>query len=138
MAFLDGEMDGEARARFEEHLAACPRCRSEFEPLSRVKEVTTRMKLADREDRDWELYWGRVYNRMERDAGWILLSVGATVLFSFGAYRVFLGVWNDASLPVVVRIGIGCALLGIVVLFVSVARQRFHAWLRDPYRRVQR
>jgi len=138
MAYLDGEMEAEARRRFEEHLEACPACRAELDALRRVKEVTAGMRLSDREDRDWELYWGRVYNRMERGAGWILLSIGAIVVLVFGAYHAFLSIWRDASLPAVVRIGIGCALLGIVVLFVSVARQRLYAWVRDPYRRVQR
>jgi predicted anti-sigma-YlaC factor YlaD len=138
MAYLDGEMEPADRARFEEHTAACARCRAEIERLRGVKEVTSRMKLADLGEREWELYWGRVYNRLERGAGWVLLSVGAVVILSFGAFKAFEGLWNDHSLPLVVRLGIGCALLGFVVLFVSVARERLYAWARDPYRRVKR
>lgn len=35
-AALDGELDAEARVRFDEHLAACPRCRREYEALTRA------------------------------------------------------------------------------------------------------
>jgi len=35
-AALDDELDVEARARFDEHLAACPACRREYEALARA------------------------------------------------------------------------------------------------------
>jgi anti-sigma factor RsiW len=138
MAYLDGEMDEEERARFEEHLGACPRCRSELEKLREVKEVTARMRFVDLEDREWDRYWSGVYNRLERGAGWVLLSLGAIVVFGYGAWAALRGLWADTSLPLFVRVGIGCALAGFVVLFVSVARQRLYSWARDPYRRIKR
>ncbi len=33
-AALDGELNAEARARFDEHLAACPQCRREYEVMA--------------------------------------------------------------------------------------------------------
>lgn len=138
MAYLDGEMEAGEQGSFEAHIGACPRCRAELARLRDVKEVTARMKFVDLEDRDWNLYWGRVYNRMERGAGWVLLSIGAIVVLSYGAWKAFAGLWNDDSVPILIRIGIGCALIGFVVLFVSVARQRLYARARDPYRGVKR
>lgn len=35
-AALDGELDAETWVRFDEHLAACPRCRREYEALTRA------------------------------------------------------------------------------------------------------
>jgi anti-sigma factor RsiW len=35
-AALDGELDAEARARFDEHLAACPACRRDYAVLARA------------------------------------------------------------------------------------------------------
>ncbi len=138
MAYLDGEMEAEERVRFEEHIARCDTCRVELEKLRRVKEVTVRMRLADLEEKEWEVYGARVYNRLERGLGWIFLSLGAVVVLFYGLYQWVTTLWADASLPLVVRLGILSVLLGFVILLVSVARQRYFAWRRDPYRGVQR
>jgi len=138
MSYLDDEMSDDERRRFEEHVAECDACGTELEKLRGVKEVTTRMKLADLEDRRWDHYWAGVYNRLERRAGWILLSLGAIVVIAWGLYGALGDLFGDESLPLVIRAGIGCALLGVVILFVSVARQRLFSWKRDPYREVKR
>lgn len=138
MAWLDDEMDAGERRSFEAHLGECPACRAELEKLKGVKEMTTRLRLADLEDRDWELYGARVYNRIERGTGWVFLSVGAIVTIGYGMWEAFAGLLRDQSLPVIVRAGIGCGLLGLVILFVGVVRQRLHSRSRDPYREVRR
>ncbi|MFH1279330.1 MAG: zf-HC2 domain-containing protein [Candidatus Eisenbacteria bacterium] len=138
MAWLDDEMEADERRSFEEHLRNCPACRAELELLRGVKEVTIRMKLADLEDREWRRYGTHVYNRIERGTGWVLLSLGAIVTLGYGMWGAFADLLRDDSLPVVVRAGIGCALLGVVILFVGVVRQRLHSWRRDPYRGVER
>lgn len=138
MAWLDDEMDREERAEFERHLAVCRECRTELEQLRRVKEVTTRMKMVDLEDREWDAYWGGVYNRLERNTGWVFLSIGVITALCWAAYSVCTGFLFDSSLPLLLRIGIFTGLIGFVVLLVSVGRQRLFAWKRDPYRRVKR
>jgi len=138
MAYLDAEIEEEDRLRFEGHLRVCPSCREELEQLRGVKEVTMRVKLADLEEREWQTYWRGVYNRLERGVGWILLSIGAILLIAYGAFHALADLFFDASVPVIVRIGIGCGVGGIVVLFVSVLRQRLFSWRKDPYREVKR
>lgn len=138
MAWLDDELEKEERRAFEKHLEECPACRAELEPLRGVKEVTTRMKLADLEDREWRRYGNLVYHRIERGAGWALFSLGSILLLAWIGWELFAGLLKDDSIPVVGRAGIGCALLGLVILFVGVVRQRLHARRRDPYRGVER
>ena len=137
MAYLDEEISPEDRLEFEKHLEECADCRRELEKLRRVKEVTARMKLADLEERDWEAYWGGVYNRLERGAGWIFFSIGAIVVLAFAAYSALRGFFFDPAEPLLLRLGAGSLVLGLVILIVSVGRQRLHAWRRDPYRRVK-
>ena len=137
MAYLDEEMPPEERLEFEKHLESCADCRRELEKLRRVKEVTTRMKLADLEERDWEAYWGGVYNRLERGAGWIFFSAGAIVVLAFAAYYALRDFFLDPSAPLLFRLGVASLLLGLLILIVSVGRQRLHAWRRDPYRGVK-
>ena len=137
MAWLDDEITADERRDFEAHIETCPACRAELEKLRGVKEVTTRMKMIDLEEKEWDLYWSRIYNRLERKVGWIFFSVGAMVVIAYGLYLALGDLFTDDSIPLFLRAGIGCALLGIVILFVSVARQRLFSWRRDPYREVK-
>ncbi|MBN1825206.1 MAG: zf-HC2 domain-containing protein [Candidatus Eisenbacteria bacterium] len=137
MAYLDGEMSPEDRLEFEKHLEECGVCRTELEKLRRVKEVTARMRLADLEERDWEAYWTGVYNRLERGAGWIFFSAGAIVVLAFAACSLLRDFFFSPEEPLLLRCGVGFLVLGLLILLVSVGRQRLHAWKRDPYRRVK-
>ena len=138
MAYLDDEMEPGDREAFEYHVAMCDRCRAELEKLRRVKEMTGRIKMVDVEEQRWETYWAQIYNRLERMLGWILLSIGAIITFSYGLFTAMKDLLYDSSVPVLLRFGIFALVIGLVILLVSVARQRFFAWKRDPYREVRR
>ncbi len=47
----------------------------------------------------WRLYWASVYNRLERRIGWILLFIGAMIIFFFGGYKMVEGIIQDPSTP---------------------------------------
>ena len=135
---FDDEMSTEERVSFREHVDECETCRVELEKMKRVKDMTVRIRMADLEDREWETYWARIYNRGERYLGWILLSIGAIITFAWGMYSAMSELLGDPSIPVVVRFGIFGTVIGLIILLVSVARQRFFVWKRDPYREVKR
>lgn len=138
MAYIDDEMSPEERAAFEAHVEECRSCRVELEKMRRVKEMTVRVRMADLEDREWEAYWARIYNRGERFLGWILFSVGVIITLVWGMYRAMRELLADPSVPIVFRAGIFALVVGLIILLVSVARQRLHAWRSDPYREVKR
>lgn len=138
MAVLDGEATPEEAAELERRLEGAPELRAEWERLRRVKEVTSAMKMRRPPDEVWDGYWQGVYRRLERGLGWILVSVGAIILISYGLWTAVRGVLGDADLPLVVKAGFVAALVGGVVLLVSVAREKFFVWKQDPYRDVER
>ncbi len=138
MAYIDHEMPAVERDAFENHIAGCDACRVELEKMKRVKSMTMRIRMADLEDQEWESYWARIYNRGERFLGWILFSIGAIITLSWGMYQLMAELLRDPTIPVIVRLGIFGVVTGLIVLLVSVARQRFFAWKRDPYREVKR
>ena len=96
------------------------------------------MKFKTPPDKIWDTYWLNVYNRIERGIGWILLSIGAMILLAFGGYHFVINVIADKTLPLIIRIGILSALAGLVVLFVSVVREKILLRKSDPYSEVQR
>lgn len=138
MAALDGELSAAEQTELEGMLAADEGLRREWDRLQRVKEVTGTMALKRPPDEVWDGYWMSVYNRLERGVGWILVSIGAIVLTSFGLWRFVEQLLADTGVPGFVKFGIFALLVGSIVLLFSVIREKFFTWRRDPYKGVER
>ncbi len=68
--------------------------------MGKFEEVMSKMELKPPPQKDvWRLYWASVYNRLERRIGWILLSIGAMIILSFGGYKMVAGIIQDPSTP---------------------------------------
>jgi hypothetical protein len=138
MSALDGELTGRERQELESLLNADSSLRDEWDRLTRVKEVTQSMSLRKPPDEVWEDYWASVYSRLERGIGWILVSIGLIVLVSYGAWRGVEELIADAGLPWFLKGAILATTVGLVVLFVSVLREKLFVRGRDPYKEIQR
>lgn len=138
MAALDGELSGTERNDLERLLADSPELREEWARLQRVKEVTTTMALKRPPEEVWDHYWTSVYNRAERGLGWILVSIGAMVLISFGLWEFVQSIMAESNMPGFVKIAVFALLVGLVVLAFSVIREKLFTRRRDPYKEVER
>lgn len=103
-----------------------------------MQEVTRSMRLARFSDEEWDRYWSITFNRMERHIGWILLSIGAGILFAAGFYDFVREMFITSTEPLWQKAAIGLVCLGGGILVVSVIRERYHRWRHDPYRKVRR
>ena len=138
MEYLDGELDREALKTVEKHLATCRECSRELDSMKRLKAVTSKIQFTQPEEEVWKMYWDQVYNRVERGLGWILASVGAIILLSFGAFHFFQDFLMNPEEPLVMKIGISAAVLGAIVLFISVLRERLFIRKTDKYREIEK
>jgi len=138
MAYLDNELNDQQKRAFEEHLAGCPDCTRELAEFRKLKRMTDCVAFVEPEDRIWDQYWGNVYNRIERGAGWLLFSVAAIILFIYGGFQLIEHIIDDPTVGVLMKIGLLALLGGLVILFVSVLRERVYFWSRDRYRDVRR
>jgi len=138
MGLLDGELAPRERKEIEEHLAECEECRAELEEFRRLNEMTGRMRFREPEDEAREAYWRGIYNRLERGIGWILVSVGAILLLAFGAFKLVEALVTDPTVSVIVKVGVGALMLGLVVLLVSLVRERVFGLKHDRYSREVR
>jgi predicted anti-sigma-YlaC factor YlaD len=137
MGYLDGELTELESLRMERHLENCPDCRGELEDFRRLKEATLQMKVFLPEDKYWEEYWAHIYNRLERRFGWILFSLGAIMLSSFGLYKLVTHIFtNDFS--IFVRVSVIALLVGFSTLMISVIRERLFLIKSDKYERIKR
>jgi len=134
-AYLDGELADRQRRRFEEHLAVCDACKRELAELKRLTEDLNMMRFKEPGDEELERYWAGVYNRLERGMGWILLSVGAILTLCYGAFRLIESMLLDQTISNVLKVGVCALIAGLVVLFVSLLRERLVVRKVDRYSR---
>jgi len=135
MGFMDGELAPGERQEFEQHLAGCRDCSAELEEFRKLKEVTDMVRFGEPEDKVWDVYWQGIYNRIERGVGWILASIGAVLLLAFGAFKLIETLLTDPTVSLILKIGVSALLLGLVLLLVSLVRERIFGLKYDRYSR---
>jgi len=138
MGYLDNELTDEQRRQFEEHLAGCPECTDELEEFRKLKAITDEVTLVEPEDRIWQDYWNGIYNRIERSAGWIVFSVAAILLTIYGGFKLIEDIIKDATVGMLLKVGLLALIAGLAILFVSVLRERLYFRQKDRYKDVRR
>ncbi len=138
MRALDDELTPEERREMELLLADDPGLRAERERLGRLKEVTADMKLRNPPEELWDDYWNSTYSRVERGIGWILVSFSVIVVGGWATWQFVANLIADTGMPPLVKAGVLAGSLGLVVLLVSVLRQRLFVKKTDPYKDIVR
>lgn len=138
MAYIDGEVDAQKKSEIEKHLSGCEKCMKEYRSFLKLKEVTDKMKFADLSDELWAGYWKGIYRRVERGAGWIFLSIGAIILLAFGLFQFFKEFFTDPNVSLIVKIGVSTFSLGVIILLVSIIRERLFLFRTERYREVEK
>jgi predicted anti-sigma-YlaC factor YlaD len=138
MGYLDNELSDEQRNRFEEHLAGCPECVGELKEFQKLKAITDEVTLVEPEDRIWQDYWHGIYNRIERSIGWLIFSVAAILLTIYGGFKLIETIITDATVGMLLKLGLLALIVGLAILFVSALRERIYFWSKDRYRNVRR
>ena len=136
--YHDGELNEEERKQVERHLEECSECRKEFEEMGKFEEVLSKMQFKEPPKEAWKMYWSSVYNRLERGIGWILFSIGAIILLFFGGYKLVEGLIQAPDVPLLFKIAILSVLGGLVVLLVSLVRERLFVRKRERYKEVEK
>jgi hypothetical protein len=101
--------------------------------MASLKESLAMMKFKEPSDVELEKYWASIYSRLERGAGWVLLSLGAILLLCYGSFRLLEGLIKDPTVDVVVKVGVVALVFGVVILFVSLLRERLAVRKADRY-----
>jgi ferric-dicitrate binding protein FerR (iron transport regulator) len=138
MAALDNECSPAERRELEQALQQNPALQSEWRELQRVKEVSTMMSVRKPPEEVWSSYWAQVYARNERKVAWLLISIGAVVLLSWGLWQTILNVLGEMGLPDFIKVAIGILSLGVVVLAVSVVREKLFVNKHERYKDIER
>ena len=112
--------------------------KKEFEEQKRVKEVLSNMMLKNPSQEIWDGYWLGIYNRIERGLAWIIISIGAVLFLGFSVIKFIETLYLDSTVPVIMKIGIYAISFGLVILVVSLLRERIFSLKHDKYKEIQR
>ena len=134
MRLLDGELAAEEKAEYEAHVRDCKHCSAELRSLGRIVELTNEMRLRTPDDEFWDGYWESIYRRSERGLGFLLVVTGVIGILIYAVFRAV----TSPHFLTYEGISITVILLGLVVIFASVVRERFHESKNDPYKGVRR
>ena len=135
--YIDGELTSPEREEVRLAIEESHECRVSYREFLALKNLTNGIRFKEPEGKIWEDYMSTLYTRIERGTGWILLSLGAILLLGYGGFHIVQEISRDQDLPLVVKIGMVGALFGIIILFVSAARERFIARKTDVYKEIE-
>lgn len=135
---LDGDISEAEKDELLQFLEENPELKLEIKEQKKIKEVLKKMTLKNPTKEFWDEYWLNIYNKFERKLAWLLISVGAIVLFGFSAYEAITELLKDTSAPPLVKFGLLTLVIGFIVLTVSLSREKLFSSKRDKYKEIQR
>ena len=132
--YLDDELSPEERAAVERRLAESESFREEYEKMKRLVEAAGDLGVDRPPEEVWDTFLDGVYNRAERQTGWLIFIAGAALLACVGVYLFVTEPWGSA----LIKFLVASPVVGLVVLFISVLRQRLFMAKTDRYSREVR
>jgi hypothetical protein len=138
MGAVDHELTSNEFNEFNHLVDNNPEFRKELEQYKKLKEVTQAMKFKSPPKEVWDNYWMNTYNKIERGIAWIIFSIGAIILITYGLFKAVEAIIADPQLEGIIKIGIIAVLLGLFILLVSVLREKLVIRKSDPYKEIQR
>ena len=133
MRLLDGEMSEAEKSEYLKHVEQCEQCAAELKDLGRIVELTDELRLRPPDVEYWDNYWSGIYRRLERGFGFLLMMVGVVGVLMYSLYKIV----TSPGFLTFPGIAGGLVVLGLIILFLSVVRERYHERKTDPYREVK-
>ena len=138
MGYLDGELSESQAGEVAKHLNVCTRCSEELGQFRKLKEITDDISLSEPEDRIFDQYWSCVYNRIERRIGWIMLWVSGSILAIWLGFMAIEAIVKDHTIGIVLKGGLLMFYASLVILLVSVLREKLYLRKKNRYKDVRR
>lgn len=112
--------------------------RNEFEEQKNIKEVLSKMKIKNPSSEVWDRYWLGIYRRLERGVAWVAISVGAIIILGYGIIMATENFLANTTMPALLKWGIAVLALGVLVLLISLVREKLFTSKSDKYKEIQR
>jgi len=137
---IQKSMDMELTPEEKKYLKEClsnPELKQELEIYNKIVEILNMTKYETPEDKIWNNYWSKIYNRLERQIGWILTSISGIILLFYFLVLIFKNILAS-NIAVWLKTVIILFLLGISILLVSIIRERLYIMKKERYKDIKR
>ena len=132
MAYVDGELDEQARLELEARLVHEEPLRREVAELQRLEVLSRRMAPPELVELEWQRLEKEPLQRGLSLLGFLGISAGVAAACGWGLWQL---VRSDESLGF--KLIVGAVVGGFGLLFLYVLRQRLRALPYDPYTEVK-
>ncbi len=133
MAYVDGELDADARSDFEERMSREEALLREVSELKKLALIAR--QVTPREPKDFE--WDRLENEVVHGSG-TFLAILASALGTLGIVAWLCYGLVRSDLEIVPKVFLCLLLGGLALLFLLVLRARLRTLPHDPYTEVER
>jgi hypothetical protein len=130
--FLDGELPPEESSEIRRLIDIDKEAKKYFEKSQKLKEVISDMTFKEPGDEVMNEYWGNISTRLSRGFGWTFFIIGALVNILYALYTFII----SNSVNPFEKILIFMSLSGLLLLFISVAIQRYKDSKTDKYKGI--
>ena len=130
--YLDGELTQQERQKVGVYLERDERYREILAELERVKTETESLNYEEPNSGDWKIMEKSLVEDVSRGLGWVILSVWAVVLTSYGLWELA----TAPDEPLLGKLLVFGVFLGVALLFFSVLAQRVRESRTDKYKGV--
>ena len=132
--YIDGELTQQDRQRVRLHCDSCPDCNSTLTELRRLRQRIGQAKLSDKDRDNWRESMDDTTVKAARGIGWLLLIGGALIGAGVGVYEFII---TASTLSLLEKLIVGGIYGGMLLIFISVLRQRLIERKSDRYKDVE-
>jgi len=132
--FIDGELTQQDRQRVRLHCEICKVCNSNLEQLRSLRQAIGQAQLSDLDQDIWRETMEDTTVKATLGLGWLLLIGGLLIGVGLGVYEI---VTSPSSMTLVEKLIVGGIYGGMLLIFISVLRQRLIARKTDRYKDVE-
>lgn len=132
--FIDGELTQQDQQRVQLHVDSCVDCSTEVDELRALRATIGNAQLSNLNNDVWRETMDDTAVKASRGIGWMLLIGGALLGAGVGVYEI---VTSPSSLSLVEKWIVGGIYGGLLLIFISVLRQRLIERKSDRYKDVE-
>ncbi len=131
--YVDGELTQQQRQFVEVHARDCETCRRKLDELEELRARFAELDLEEVNTTEWRERMNEPTVETTRNVGWVVF-IGGVVLAATVGVVSFFGASDVSTLAKLIVAGVYG---GLVLLLISVARQRLIEQKTDKYRDVE-
>ena len=132
--FLDGELSEEESSEIRRLIDINKEAKAYFEKNRKLKEVISDMAFKEPGDEVMNEYWNNISSRLSRGFGWTFFIIGALANIVYALYTFII----SKSVNPFEKMIVFMLLSGLLLLFISVALQRYKDAKTDKYKGIIR